>query len=100
MLCVLKIATEFGVVPKSFCQNQNPVQDQDRDQDHDFTLDFNTRPIFHTRKSPTKFCLNPLTLSKVIVSTYVRTARQIDRQADRRIDGIFLLVLCSKTYKA
>ena len=36
------------VAPQSFCQNQNPVQDQDQDQDHDFTLDFNTRPTFHT----------------------------------------------------
>ena len=44
MLCVLKIPTKLGVVPQSFCQNQNPVQDQD----HDFNLDFNTRPKFHT----------------------------------------------------
>ena len=29
-------------------KNQIPVQDQDQDQDHDFTLDFNTRPTFHT----------------------------------------------------
>ena len=36
---------QFGVVPQSLCQNQNPVQDQD--QDHDFTF-FNTRPTFHT----------------------------------------------------
>ena len=41
-------STKFGIVPQSFCQNQNPVQDQDQDQDHDFTLDFNTRPTFHT----------------------------------------------------
>ena len=46
MSCVLKIPTKFGSVPQSFCQNQNPVQDQDLD--HDFTLDFNTRPTFHT----------------------------------------------------
>ena len=44
MLCVLKIPTIFGVVPQIFFQNQNPVQDQDQD----VTLDFNTRPIFHT----------------------------------------------------
>ena len=44
MLCVLKIPTKFGVIPQSFFQNQNPVQDEDQDQDHDFTLDFNTRP--------------------------------------------------------
>ena len=43
-LCVLKIPTKFSVVPQSFYQNQNPVQDQD----HDFTLDFDTRPTFHT----------------------------------------------------
>ena len=48
MLCVLKIPTRFGIVPQSFFQNQNPVQDEDQDQDHDFTLDFNTRPTFHT----------------------------------------------------
>ena len=48
MLCVFKIPIKFGVVPQSFFQNQNPVQDEDQDQDHDFTLDFNTRPIFHT----------------------------------------------------
>ena len=46
MLCVLKIPTKFGVVPQSFFQNQNPVQDED--QDHDFTLEFNTRRTFHT----------------------------------------------------
>ena len=47
MLCFLKIPNK-GVVPQSFCQNQNPVQDQDQDQDYDFTLDFNTRPTFYT----------------------------------------------------
>ena len=36
--------TKFGVVPHSFCKNQNPVQDQD----HDFTLVFNTRTTFYT----------------------------------------------------
>ena len=30
------------------CENQNCVQNQDQDQDHDMTLDFNTRPTFHT----------------------------------------------------
>ena len=30
---------------------------------------------------------------------HVRTYRQTDRQSDRRTDGIFLLVLCSKKYK-
>ena len=43
---ILKIPTKFGVAPQSFCENQNTVQDQD--QDHEFTLDFNTRPTFHT----------------------------------------------------
>ena len=46
MLFILKILIKFGVTLQSFCENQNSVQDQD--QDHDFTLDFNTRPIFHT----------------------------------------------------
>ena len=48
MLCVLKIPTKFSVVSQTFFQNRNPVQDEDQDQDHDFTLDFNTRPTFHT----------------------------------------------------
>ena len=48
ILYTLKISTKFGVTPLSFCENQNSVQDQDLDQDHDFTLDFNTRPTFHT----------------------------------------------------
>ena len=49
--------------PKVFF-NQNPVQAQDQDQDHNFTLDFSTRTTFYT---PTKFCLDALTPSKVIV---------------------------------
>ena len=48
MLYILKILTNFGVALQVFCENQNSVQDQDQDQDHDFTLDFNTRPTFHT----------------------------------------------------
>ena len=54
-------------------------------KDQDFTLDFNTRPTFYVQKKPTKFGLNPLTPSKVIVSTariHVRTARQPGRQTD------------------
>ena len=39
---------KFGAAPQSFCENENSVQDQNYDQDHDFTLDFNTRPTFHT----------------------------------------------------
>ena len=79
---------------QSFCQNQNPIQDED--QDPDFTLDFNTRPKFHTQKTSTKFCLDPLTPSKVIVSTariHVRTARQPDRPTDRHT-GIFCCLFC------
>ena len=82
---MLKISTEFGVAPQSFCKNQNSVQNQDQDQDHDITLDFNTRPTFHT-------------LSKVIVSTWkvhVRTYVQTDRQTE--IGNFFSLVLSSKT---
>ena len=49
---MLKISTKFGVGPQSFCENQNSFQDEDededQDQDHDITLDFNTRPTFHT----------------------------------------------------
>ena len=87
ILYILKISTMFGVAPQSFCENRNSVQEQDLDQDHDFTLDFNTKPTFHTWKTPTKFCLDPLTPSKVIVSTWkvlVRTYIQTDRQTDRR----------------
>ena len=87
ILYVLKISTKFGVAPQSFCGNQNSVQSQDQDQDRDITLDFNTRPTFHTWKTPTKFCLDPLTPSKVIVSTWkvhVRTYIQTDIQTDRR----------------
>ena len=66
---MLKISTKFGVDPQSFGENQHSVQNQDQDQDHDITLDFNTRPTFYTWKTPTKFCLDPLTPSKVFVST-------------------------------
>ena len=70
---MIKISTKFGIAPQSFCENKNTVQnqdqDQDQDQDHDITLDFNTRRTFHTWKTPTKFSLDPLTPSKVIVST-------------------------------
>ena len=89
ILYILKIPTKFGVVPQSFCQNPNPVQDQD--QDHDFTLDFNTRPTFHTQKTPTKFRLDSLIPSKVIVST-----AKVHVQTD---GNFFLLVLSSKTYE-
>ena len=99
MLYILKIPTKYGVVLQSFCQNQNPAQDQDQHQDYDFTLDFNTRPTFHTKK-PTKFFSHPLIPLKVIVSTariHVRTYVQPGRQTDRQTD--FLFVLCSKKYK-
>ena len=92
---MLKISTKFGVAPESFCENQNSVQNQD--QDHDITLDFNTRP---TWKTPTKFCLDPLTPSKVIVpprKVHVRTYIQTDRQTD---GNCFWLILSSKTYKS
>ena len=45
---MLKISTKFGVGPQSLYENQNSVQNQDQDQDHDITLDFETRPTFHT----------------------------------------------------
>ena len=97
ILYMLKISTKFGVAPQSFCENKNSVQNQDHDQDHDITLDFNTRPTFQTYKTPTKFCLDPLTPSTVIVSTWkvhVRTYVQADRRTE-----FFLLVLSFKTYK-
>ena len=65
ILHMLKISTKFGVAPQSFCRNQNSVQNQD----HDITLAFNGRPTFLTSKTATKFFLDPLTPSKVIVST-------------------------------
>ena len=85
ILHMLKISTKFGVAPQSFCENQSSVENQDQDQDHDITLDFNTRLTFHTWKTPTKFCLDPLTPSKVIVSTWkvhVRTYIQTNRQTE------------------
>ena len=97
ILHMLKIFTKFGVAPQSFCENQNSVQNQDQDQNHDITLDFNTRPTFHTWKTPTKFCLDPLTPSKVIVSTWkvhVRTYIQTDRQTE-----IFLGLFCLLRHK-
>ena len=94
ILYILKISTKFGCALQSFCENQNSVHDQD--QDHDFTLDFNTRPTFHTQKTPTKFCLGSAN-SFESYCVYVCTDRQPDRQADRR--KFFLLVLSSKTYK-
>ena len=42
----INISTKFSVVLQSFCQNQNP--DQDQDENHYFTLDFNTRTIVYT----------------------------------------------------
>ena len=71
---ILKMPTKFGVAPQSFCENQNSVEDQDQNQNHDFTLDFNTRPTFHTQKTPTKFFLDPLTPLKVIVRPEVKSA--------------------------
>ena len=85
ILYMLKISTKFGVAPQRFCENKNSVQNQD--QDHDITLDFNTRPTFHIWKTPTKFFLELLTPSKVIVSTWkvrVRTYIQTHRQTDRQ----------------
>ena len=48
ILYMLKISTQFGVAPQSFCENQNSVQNQHQDQDHDITLDFYTRLTFQT----------------------------------------------------
>ena len=98
---MLKISTKFGVAPQSFCENQNSVQNQDQDQDHDITLDFITRPTFHTWKTSTKFYLNPLTPSKVIVSTWkvhVRTYIQTSRQTDRQTE-IFFDLFCLLRHK-
>ena len=88
MLHILKIPTIFGVALQNFCENQKYVQDQYQDQDHNFTLNFNIRPTFFTQQTPTKFCSDPLTPSKVIVSTskvHVRTDRQTDRRKYRQI---------------
>ena len=96
ILYMLKISTKFCVAPQRFCENQNSVQNQDQDQDHDITLDFNTRSTFHTWKTPTKFCLDPLTPWRVIVSTWkvhVRTYIQTSRQTDRQTE-IFFGLFC------
>ena len=93
MLRVLKIPTNFGVVPQSFCQNQNPVQDQD--QDHDITLDFNTRIshiediyqiLFRSANSFESYCVH---------SKISRMYSQTDRQAD----GIFFYLFCLLRHK-
>ena len=97
ILHMLKIFRKFGVALQSFCENQNSVQNQNQDRDHDITLDFNTRPTFHTWKTPTKFCLDPLTPSKVIVSTWkvhVRTYIQTSRQTE-----IFFGLFCLLRHK-
>ena len=55
--------------------------------------------IPYIEKTPIKFCLDPLTPSKVIVYTskvHVRADRRTDRQTD---GNFFVLVLSSKTYK-
>ena len=99
ILYMLEVSTKFGVAPQSFCENPNFSQNQDQDQDHDIILDFNTRPTFHTSKTLTKFCLDPLTPSKVIVSTWkvhVRTARQPDRQTDGKFFCLFCLLRHTK----
>ena len=83
MLYILKISTNFGVISQIFCQNQNPVQDQD----HDFILDFNQDYNLFINDTH-KYCL--LTPLKVIVSTpriHVRMYRQIDR----RTENVFCL---------
>ena len=61
-------------------------------QDRDFTLNSNTTTTLHTQKTPTKHCLDPVTRSKVIVST--------DGTHPPQIDGhFFVLVLSFKTHK-
>ena len=55
ILHMQKISRKFGVALQSVCENHNSVQNQDQDQDHDITLDFNTRPIFHTWKANFEF---------------------------------------------
>ena len=48
ILHMLNIFKKFGHALQSFCENKNSIQDQGQDQDHGITLDFNTRPTFHT----------------------------------------------------
>ena len=93
---MLKISTKFDIAPQSFCENQNSVQNQDQDQDHDITLDFNARATFYTWKTPTKFCFDPLTPSKFIVSRHpeIQTNRQTDRQTE-----IFFSLFCLVRHK-
>ena len=85
MLYISKIPTKFDVFPQNFCQNQNPVQDQD--QNYDFILDFNSRITYHTYKTATKLLLDALTPSKVIVhpdGTHGRTYIQTDSPTGSR----------------
>ena len=63
---MLKILMKFSFVPQaSFCQ----LSFQDKDQDQDFTFNFENRTEFYTCKGPTKFCLDPRTPLRIIVST-------------------------------
>ena len=52
--------------PQSFCQNQNPVQDQDQE----FTLNFTIRTTFVASKTHTTFYLDPVTFSRVLASIH------------------------------
>ena len=89
MLHVLKIPTNFGVVPQSSCQNKNPVQDQDQDQDqdHDITLDFNNRIshiediyqiLFRSANSFESYCVH----SKIPRMYSQTDIRKTDRQTE------------------
>ena len=82
ILYMLQISTKFGVAPQSFCENQNSVQNQD----HDITLDFNTRPTFHTWKTPTEFLFRSANFFKsyCVHMKSPRTYVHPDIQTDRR----------------
>ena len=46
---------KFGVGPQSFCQNQNPVQNQDQDQYQDF--DTTHQIVFGSANSFESYCV-------------------------------------------
>ena len=69
----IKDITKCDFVPLEFLSKSKSCSNQDQD----FILNFNTRTTFYVWKTPTKFCSDPQTLSKMNVFTD-GTHRQTD----------------------
>ena len=81
MLHILKIPTEFGIVPQSFCKNINPFQSLDQYQDPMILLWISTPELqfIHTRHPP-NFVWIRLLLLKLLFPRPESTYVQLDRQ--------------------